>query len=423
MAAVTVKFRRAHLAQSGSRRRRSGRELRRRYSDMLLNNALIAGLLANGSYAAFEAQTKLRVRGDREASFVMFSLLCIFAEIAAVIFSLYLYNAMWRAREGVVPSFLKHHAVLLRAPRWLINVGLMAYGLTMFLQTWIHYGSFAIRLVWGLYGACVGAYVVLVVWMRAQWHGFKHEARDVWKNHASHWRLFRSSGLALKSRSLKRCLILGDLGALLMRFAYEGLQSQLEVIYREASETAQDETVEVIADTEADDPTDPTQRAFLLFSMVSAACYGLAVFWCMSLWNQCNKATPSATKILIKHFRILLNVPVFLLCCGMCSFLTALAIQGHLDYGEYTDQEFATVYCAAGVLLLAAYIWYKRQDTFAREKAESCVEANIAPAPSRETEVAALVAAAREEDHWERESTADALQQPVPGARRLSYAP
>ena len=72
MAAVTVKFRRAHLAQSGSRRRRSGRELRRRYSDMLLNNALIAGLLANGSYAAFEAQTKLRVRGDREASFVSF---------------------------------------------------------------------------------------------------------------------------------------------------------------------------------------------------------------------------------------------------------------------------------------------------------------------------------------------------------------
>ncbi|GAB5358480.1 hypothetical protein AAMO2058_000461500 [Amorphochlora amoebiformis] len=342
-----------------------GISLRSRYSEMLLNNALTATLLANAAYKIFQTQAKTPEPGSAEAFFVLFSVWSFLSELLAVIFSLFMWDLLLRPLRQTVPLFLHFHRFVLWAPRGLTLIGLLSYAFALVIQSSLHYGEFCYAVFFICYSFGLVGYFAFFVWIELGWAKFKKKGREVQARisraptttttmSSSHMEFefedYDPNGTLVKRKMCKKMLVHADLAALLIEMGYRGYQSQLEVIYVKPGE----ETTE-------------GQRAFLFLSVLGIVSFGLALFVCFFLWGKCNKVDDSVAPVLLKTFRRQFDIPAYMMGFGIIVFLSGFALQGELDYGDYAEELFGSIYVIGG--LVGGYIIFI--ETKARKETES----------------------------------------------------
>jgi len=113
---------------------------------------LTASLLGSAGYSAFQRQTKVRREGDAERAFVFFAASCFISELLGVIFSIYVWDILYRPANVHVQLFLKHHIYVMWVPRSIVILGLIFYTLALLCQGYIHYGDIAVPVFTWSYG-------------------------------------------------------------------------------------------------------------------------------------------------------------------------------------------------------------------------------------------------------------------------------
>mmetsp|Transcript_18894 Transcript_18894/g.35653 ORF Transcript_18894/g.35653 Transcript_18894/m.35653 type:complete len:339 (-) Transcript_18894:339-1355(-) len=155
----------------------------------------------------------------------------------------------------------------------------------------------------------------------------------------------KQSGEQLKARYSELLLNLTVVGSILAAFAYDAFESQTEIV------------------TER-----PLERYFVSFCILSVLANLLAIVFSLYLWDKVTLVDDENMMILVKHYKTILRTPRWMIMIGGVFFMILIFMQGHLDYGDYVDVEFAIIYTIAILVAIGFFVWSRRVEAAFRDE-------------------------------------------------------
>jgi len=191
--------RKVALLLTNASKKKTGEQLKARYSELLLNLTLVASILAAFAYDAFESQTEVTQHQDEEKYFVSFCILSVLSNMLSIIFSLYLWDKVAMVEDEHMLILAKHYKNLLRAPRIMIMLGGVFFLVLIFIQGWMDYGEYVAIEFTIIYFVGFLVAVAFFLWAKRAQNAYRQEILAEFEKMQSGRDLNKSVGISQQS--------------------------------------------------------------------------------------------------------------------------------------------------------------------------------------------------------------------------------